>query len=176
MSRTALLRGAAVCGVAAVLGGCGGAKPVGDASELVPPSALAFVSLKTDLGSVPQVLRRFPFGPSTLKTVRNALQLKRSMGPELDLAIFKGGVVGFTQPPDEKRFEATLGPRQVHAKLRGWIVFTDKPPLLDLVRHHKGKLSELPAYRDATRRLPSDAVARAYAASGSTRLVTGAAG
>jgi hypothetical protein len=170
------VRRLAVLAVALVLVGCGGAKPVGDAAELVPPSAVAFVSVETDLGSVPQVLRRFPFGPSTLKAIRRALQLKRSMGPELELAIFKGGIVGFTQPADEKRFEATLGPAQVHAKLGGWIAFTDKPALLDLVRHHKGKLSELRAYRDATARLPSGAVARAYAASGAAGLVTRAAG
>jgi hypothetical protein len=170
------VRRLALLALAALLAGCGGPKPVNDSAELVPPSAVSFVSLRTDLGALPRVLRRFPFGPSTIKAVRRALELKKTMGPRLDLAIFKGGMVGFTQPPDEKRFEASLRPEQVHARIRGWTVFTDKPALLDLVRHHKGKLSELPAYRDATGPLPRDAVARAYAASGATGLVKAATG
>jgi hypothetical protein len=153
----------ALLGVAALLAGCGGPKPAGDAAELVPPNATAFVSLQTDLGSLPQVLNRFPFGPTVLKAVRQGLQLKSSLGPELDLAVFKGAVVSFTQPADEKAFEAALGAKQLHARIRGWTVFTTSAPLLDLVRKHNGKLSELPAYTEAVRRLPSSAVVRAYA-------------
>jgi hypothetical protein len=157
MKRLALL------GAVALAAGCGGAKPTSDAAELVPPTALSFVALQTDLGSLPRVLDRFPFGPRALKAIREDLKLKRTMGPELDLAIFKAGTVGFTQPADEKAFEASLGPKQVHARIRGWTVFTDNPSLLHLVQHHEGKLSELPAYRDAVSRLPATAVARAYA-------------
>ncbi|NUR76147.1 MAG: hypothetical protein HOQ28_07690 [Thermoleophilia bacterium] len=172
MKRLALL------GVAALLAasGCGGSKPASDAAELVPPTTLSFVSLQTDLGPLPHVLRLFPFGPAALESVRKGLQLKRSMGPQLDVAIFKGGTISFTQPVDEKRFESALGPGQLHAHIRGWTVFTAKPALLDLVRHHKGKLSELPAYRSATGRLPGDAIVRAYAASGGAGLVRRATG
>ena len=55
---------------------------------------------------------------------------------------------------------------------------TFHPSLLPEVswKDGKGKLSELPAYRDATGRLPGGAIARAYAASGAAGLVTGAAG
>ncbi|MFL5962302.1 MAG: hypothetical protein ACJ757_05350 [Gaiellaceae bacterium] len=166
MKRLALLA------VAALLAGCGGSKTAGDAAELVPPSAVAFVSLQTDLDSLPQVLNRFPFGPAALNAVRQSLQLKRSIGPELDLAIFKAGTVSFTQPKDVKAFEAALGPKQLQARIRGWTVFTDSAPLLDLVQHHKGKLSELPAYTDAFGRLPAHAVVRAYALpSGASGLV-----
>ena len=161
---------------AALVTGCGGSKPAGDAAELVPPNAVAFVSLQTDLGSLPQVVDRFPFGPTVLRAVRQGLRLKASMGPRLDLALFKGGMVGFTQPADEKQFEATLGPKQVHARIRGWTVFTDNAALLDLVQHHKGKLSELPAYTDAFGRLPAAAVVRAYGASAASGLALGVAG
>jgi hypothetical protein len=157
----------------ALLVGCGGGgKPAGNAAELVPPSTQSFVSLQTDLGSVPRVLNRFPIGPAALKAVREGLKLKPSMGPELDLAIFKGGTVGFTQPADEKAFEAALGPKQLHARIRGWTVFTDSAPLLDLVKHHKGKLSELPAYTAAMERVPAHAVLRAYS---TTALTSGLA-
>jgi hypothetical protein len=158
--------------VVVVAAGCGGAKPAGDAAELVPPSTLAFVSLDTDLGAVPRVLDRFPFGSSTLKAIRRALLLRPSMGPRLELAVFKSGTVSFVQPPDEKRFEATLRARELHARIRGWTVVTEQPALLDLVRHHEGRLADLPAYRDATKRLHRDAVVRAYAASGAAGLVT----
>jgi hypothetical protein len=157
------VRRLALLGLAAVLAGCGGAKPAPDAAELVPPSTQAFVKVQTDLGALPQVLNRFPFGTQALSTVRQSLQLNGSMGPELDLAIFKAGTVGFTQPKDKKAFEASLGPKQLHARISGWTVFTDSAALLDLVRHHKGKLSELPAYTDAFGRLPAGAVVRAYA-------------
>jgi hypothetical protein len=98
------------------------------------------------------------------------------MGPELDLAIFKGGMVGFTQPADEKAFEAALGPKKLHAGIRGWTAFTDSAPLLDLIKHHKGKLSELPAYTDATGRLPANAAVRAYGSSRAGGLAIGATG
>jgi hypothetical protein len=155
----------------ALLTGCGGgAKTAGNAAELVPPSAQSFVSVQTDLGSVPHVVNRFPIGPAALKAVQQGLKLKPSMGPELDLAIFKAGTVGFTQPADEQAFEAALGPKQLHARISGWTVFTDSAPLLDLVKHHKGKLSELPAYTAAMGRLPASAVLRAYS---TTALASG---
>jgi hypothetical protein len=160
MKRLALL------GVVAVVAGCGGPKPTSDAAELVPPNALSFVTLQTDLGSLPKVLNRFPVGPRALKAIRQNLKLKSTMGPQLDLAIFKAGTVGFTQPADEQAFEASLGPKQVHARIRGWTVFTENASLLHLVQHHKGKLSELPAYIEAMGRLPGAAVARAYGAKG----------
>jgi hypothetical protein len=167
----------ALCGVVAVLAGCGGgSSSAGDAAELVPPSAVAFVSVQTDLDSLPQALNRFPFGPAALKAVRQGLKLEPSMGPQLDLAIFKGGTVGFTQPADEKAFEAALGPKQLHARIQGWTVFTDSAALLDLMRNHRGKLSDLPAYRDATGRLPAGAVVRAYGASNAGELVVGITG
>ena len=162
--------------MAALLAGCGGSKPAADAAELVPPNATAFVSLQTDLGSLPRVLNRFPFGPSVLKAVRQGLQLKPTLGPQLDLAIFKGGMVGFTQPADETAFEAALGPKQHHARIRGWTVFTASAPLLDLVQHHKGTLSGLLAYQEAFRRLPASAVVRAYGASNTSGLVLGVTG
>jgi hypothetical protein len=152
----------ALVGIVALLAGCGSSKPAGDAAELVPASADSFVALQTDLGSLPQVLNRFPVGPAALRALRQGLKLKPSLGPELDLAIFKAGTVSFTQPPDEKRFDAALGPKQLHARIRGWTAFTTNARLLDLVQHHKEKLSELPAYTDAIGLLPSHAVVRAY--------------
>lgn len=166
MKRLALLALAAL-----LAGGCGGAKEATDASELVPPSALAFVSLETDLGGIPRVLDRFPFGPSALRDVRRALHPRRTMGPRLELALFKAGSVSFVRPPDEKRFVATLGPKQLHARIRGWTVFTEKPGLLDLVRRHEGRLSELRAFRRAMKGLPADATVRAYAAPSATGML-----
>jgi hypothetical protein len=165
----------ALLAAVAMLAGCGGgSKPAGNAAELVPPSALAFVSVRSDLGSLPQVLKRFPFGATALKAVRQGLQLRPSTGSQLDLAIFKAGTVGFTQPADEKAFEAALGPKKLHAQIRGWTVFTDSAQLLDLIKHHKGKLSELPAYKNAIGRLPASAVVRAYGARGAGASVLGA--
>jgi hypothetical protein len=166
----------ATLGVVVLLAGCGGSKPAGAASELVPPSAVAFVSLDTDLGSLPRLIDRFPFGPKAVKAVRRALALKRSAGPEIDLAFFKGGMVAFTQPADQKAFEASLQSSVVHARVRGWTAYTDNPALLHLVQHHKGKLSEQPGYDDAFARLPSGAVVRAYVASAAKALISGFSG
>ncbi|MFL5928568.1 MAG: hypothetical protein ACJ77E_16675 [Gaiellaceae bacterium] len=160
--------------VVAVLGGCGGggAKPVDDAAELAPPTTPTFVVLKTDPGLQARVLGRFPFGPSTLREIRQGLRMKRVLGPELELAIFRSGTVFFTQPPDEKRFEAALAVNQVHARIRGWTAYTNKPALLDLVRHQHGALATRSAYVAATRSLPTDALVRAYTVRGA-RAVPG---
>jgi hypothetical protein len=166
------MRPLALLALVALLAACGSAKPAADGAELVPPSTLAFVSLGSDLDGVPRVLDRFPFGPAALQDVRRSLRLRPSMGQKVEVAFFRGGMVELLQPPDEKRFEATLRPAELHARIRGWTVVTDKPALLDLVRRHKERLADLAAYRDATKRLPADAVARAYAAAGATRLVT----
>jgi hypothetical protein len=152
------------------LAGCGsggGAKPVADAAALAPPTTPTFVALKTDLGALPQVLRRFPFGPPALAALRRELGSMRGvLGPQLDVAIFEHGSVFFTQPRDEKRFEKSLAPNQVHARLRGWTAYTDNAELLDLVRHHAGALSARRAYVHATEALPRDAVVRAYTTTG----------
>jgi hypothetical protein len=174
---------AAVAFAAAGCGGGGGGS-ASSASDIVPPDALAFLTLNTSFGSsqdksAADVLNKFPLKSKLISSLEqsatksgvNFNSLKKSVGPEVDVAILdvdnKRVAVGFTQPKDEKAFDQALASAKkplVHEKISGWTVFAETQPALDAVKNRSGKLADVPQYKDASASTPSstDAVATAY--------------
>ncbi len=172
--------------LAVLAGGCGGGGGTADsAAGIVPEGALAYVTVNTDFGSgqlksAESIIRKFPLGPHVLQAIRTGIQsnggpnaraLQRSVGPEVDVAILDVGgkldAVGYTQPKDEKAFDAILDQpgtsHAVHTKISGWTAFATDQAFLDAAKHRKGNLSDDVAYQAASKTLPDDAIARAFA-------------
>jgi hypothetical protein len=178
--------------LALLAAGCGGGSSGGggstasDAASLVPADALGYIAANTDFSGGPLksavgILDKFPIKPKVLDQIKSGLlkqgidsdALASSIGPVTDIAILDvDGVtsaVGFTQPKDEKTFDAQLDKgqsRAVHEKIDGWTVFADKQSFIDAVKNRKANLSDDAAYQAAAKTLPaeSDAIATAYAA------------
>ncbi|HEY6960574.1 MAG TPA: hypothetical protein VI408_01655 [Gaiellaceae bacterium] len=177
---------AGVALAAVVLAGCGsaGGGSAADPAGLVPQDALAYVTVDTDLGSgqlksAQSVLDKFPFKDSVLQAIRSSIAsggvnvraVKSSIGPEVDVAAVSAdsnvGAVGFTQPKDEKAFDAQLDAHKlIHTTMSGWTVFSDKQAYIDAVKSRKSNLSDDEAYKTAGQTIPSsgDAIVRVYAA------------
>ena len=188
---------AAVATVAILASACGGGggKATADAADLVPPDALAYLTVDTDLSSsqlksAQSVLDKFPIKPRILSAIRSSLRrqgtnidsLEASIGSQLDIAILRvngeSGAVGFAQPKDEKAFGAQLDKdKAVHAALNGWTVFAEKQAFLDAVKHRSGKLSDDAAYQAAVKTIPGagDAILRVYGSTAGARTALGAA-
>jgi hypothetical protein len=175
----------------AILGaGCGGGSNAskttsGDASSLVPADALGYIVANTDFGAGPlksaeAILDKFSFAPTVLREIKTGLleqgidsdALSSSIGPQTDIAILsvngETSAVAFTQPTDEKTFDAQLDrgrSKALHEKIDGWTVFSDKQAFIDAVKHRKADLADDPTYQAAAKTLPAeaDAVATAYA-------------
>jgi len=169
--------------------GCGGGGGGGgSAAGLVPPDALAFVTVNTDLGSgqdaaAEAVLNKFPIKVKLLDAIRKGVAssgldlnaLESSVGPEVDVAVLqvsgKPAPVGFTQPKDEKAFDGQLEagkqPLQ-HANISGWTVFAQTTAALDAIRNRTANLSDLQPFKDAIAAVPSsgNALATAYVVPG----------
>jgi hypothetical protein len=179
-----------VCALALAAPGCGGgSKAAESAAGLVPATAQVFVSLDTDLHSdqvksADAVLKKFPIRGTVLKQIRSQLEsagvryaaLKGSLGPRVDVAVLdvdSGETVAFTQPTDEKAFEQAVqssgDTKVVFARIHGWTAFSDKQDALDQVKHADEKLADAALYKDATAKLPDEALATAYAAGAAVR-------
>ncbi|MGZ4340436.1 MAG: hypothetical protein ACXVQ3_10300 [Gaiellaceae bacterium] len=188
----------AIASIAVLAAGCGsagGGNSTGDAAALVPPDALAYLSVDTDFSSTQiknaeAVLNKFPIKAKLLQQLRSSLAksgtdvdaLKASIGPEVDVAILKvngeTNAVGYTQPSDENAFVAQLDKEKtVHTKIDGWTVFSDKQPFLDAAKNRSGRLSDDVAYQAAMKTVPGtgDAIARVYASAAGTQTALGAA-
>jgi hypothetical protein len=174
----------AAAAAAALLAGCGGggsATGGESAAGLVPADAAAFVSVNTDfssgqLRSADDVLAKFPIRDEVLEYARKAIReygidvdaLRRSAGPEIDLAVLDEHAklaAGFTRPKDEERFDRLLDRKGLlHARKSGWTVFARDQGALDAVKRAEEKLADAPAYEHATAKLPDEAIAKAYVA------------
>src|SRR5437763_5889856 len=155
---------AATAAVALIAAGCGGAGGGGggssDAASLVPADALAYVTVDTDLSSsqlasANGILEKFPIRAKLLRQIRSSLAqsgtnvraLESSVGPEVDIAALtvngETNAVGFTQPKDEKAFDAQLDKDStLHTKIDGWTVFSDKQAGIDAVKSRKANLGD----------------------------------
>jgi hypothetical protein len=190
---------AALALLAILAAGCGsaGGSSTADGAGLVPPSALAYLTVDTDLGSsqlksAQSVLDKFPIKGKVLAQIRSALQkqganldaLESSIGPQLDVAILKvngrSGAVGLTQPKDEQAFDAQLdkgSPPAVHTQIDGWTVFSDKQVFIDAVKSRTGNLSDDTRYQAAVKTVPAprDAIVTAYVSAAGAETAAGAA-
>jgi hypothetical protein len=176
---------ATLAGLAILAAGCGGSGgSSSDAADLVPPDALAYMTLDSDLGSAQlksaqSILNKFPIKAQVLQALRSSASsngvglraLEGAVGPEVDVAALritgKTGAVAFTQPSDEKAFDAQLdkGPKPLlHEKIGGWTAVSDNQAFLDAVKHRSGKLSDDLAYTAAVATLPAagEAIARVF--------------
>jgi hypothetical protein len=190
---------AALALLAILAAGCGsaGGSSTSDGAGLVPPDALAYLTVDTDLGSsqlksADSILDKFPIKAKVLQQIRSALKkqgvdldaLKSSIGPQLDVAILKvngqTGAVGLTHPKDEQAFDAQLdrgSSPTVHTRIDGWTVFSDKQQFLDAVKNRTANLSDDARYQAAVKTVPaaSDAIATAYVSAAGARTAAGAA-
>ena len=187
--------GAAACGG----GGEGGSATGGEsAATLVSESALAFVTIDTDLESdqiqsADDVLKKFPIRERVLAEIRrglseegvNADALRRSAGPELDIAVLGATgelVAAFTQPRDEDEFIRLLesgDEPSKHVEKDGWIVFSDEQAALDAilaVGDDDPKLADAEPFEQATAELPEEAIAKVYASRRGIRTALSAGG
>src|SRR3954470_19609903 len=122
---------AALSALALATAGCGGSSafiggsPRADAAQLVPPTALAFVSSNTDLESsqwqrLDDLTRGLPARQRLEKMLRDTLAQKHldfeagarpALGPELNLAVLGGDaadpeVIALVQPDDQAKLRA----------------------------------------------------------------------
>lgn len=187
-------RVAAIAALAVLAAGCGsgGGSSASDAADLVPPTALGYITVDTnvssgELSSAKSIVDTFPFGSMVLRELRTQIAqggistsgLESSIGPELDIAILRVdgrvGAVGFTRPRNEKTFDRQLtsgSSSEVHAKIDGWTAFADTKPFLDAVQTRSGRLATEPAYIAAFKTVPGagDAIARAFVAPAGLRV------
>jgi hypothetical protein len=174
---------AVLTAVASVAAGCGGASGGGGSSGsavgLVPGDAIAFVTVATDTGgtqlkNAQAVLDKFPahtkliaaFEKSLASSGMNAAQLETAVGPEVDVAILKVDgkpvPVGFTKPKDVTAFTALLK-KAKSEQISGWTVFASTQAALDAVKNRTTNLSDASDYQDASKSLPGDTLASAFA-------------
>jgi hypothetical protein len=174
---------AVLAAVTSVAAGCGGASggggSSGSAAGLVPGDAIAFITVSTDTGgtqlkNAQAVLDKFPahtkliasFEKSVASSGMNVAQLESSAGPELDVAILKidgkPAPVGFTRPKDATAFAAQLK-KAKSEQISGWTVFASTQAALDAVKNRTTNLSDASDYQDASKSLPGDTLASAFA-------------
>jgi Protein of unknown function (DUF3352) len=181
------------CGGASSTGSASGAKLGSDAAQLVPPDALAFVSLDTDQSSqqwqqLDALTRGLTVRTQVLQKVNAALaqhglsygqDVKPALGKELELAVLKveagsPEVVAFTQPADDATLRS-LAAKFDHGtdhytvqKIGGWSVVADSPDTFAAVRAAQSgrSLGDTSAYAAAQSQVAGSAILRAYVASG----------
>jgi hypothetical protein len=154
------------------VGGCASAGATGPgsadgAASIVPSNAVAFVAASTDLSSSQWhtlgnvFLKRF----EAQTKLSFANDVKPALGNEVDVALLPGKkVVGFVQPSDSAKLDAFLSKHKVASRTIGdWTAIAQDAATLATVAGAKGHLSDSPLFTAAMKRLPSDALVRAYA-------------
>jgi hypothetical protein len=176
---------AVVALLAAGCGGGGAGNSLPAAAKVVPASAPALISVKTDFNS-PQfrnalvLMRKFPDALPALRrfSAENDVDFVRdvipALGPEVDIVWldFKNGgnnVVGLTQPRNKAKFKSlvTKGPDQaVTGEVNGWSVLADSQAKIDAFRaaSTRDKLDGVSEFKDAMAKLDENAAVRAYVA------------
>lgn len=157
-----------------LLVGCGSsAKPAGglgtDAAELVPPTALAFISVDTDLRSKEWKRVLDVVGPVGLPID----ELRPALGDQLDLAVLELGddepsAIALVQPKDEAKLRSLvskLGTEYSVREIGGWSVVAESEDEFAQVRRAESgrSLAETHWFADASAEFSGDALATAYA-------------
>ena len=177
---------AGVALAAAGCGGGGGGEGLPAAAKVVPASAPALISIRTDFNSSQfknalVLLRKFPGAFPALRRasaqnghVDFARDVKPALGPEFDVVWldFKNGgndVVGLTQPKDKAKFKALANKGQdksATGEVNGWSVFADTQAQIDAFRRASSgdKLDGVSEFKDAMAKLDANAAVRAYVA------------
>jgi hypothetical protein len=176
-----LLAASVACGLVLagglVLAACGGAGTaggaLGDAAEVAPASAKAFVVLRTD-GDAEQtraavgLLERFPAIRDAELDIRE--DVLPALGDEVAVVALTGGeMIGLARPEDREKLDALLAKgseRTVTRELDGWTAFADDDAALDAFERARaaGTLADDESFREEFDALPSDALALAWTA------------
>ena len=186
-----LLAGLALIAAGCGGGGGGGGNALPDAADVVPASAPALISVKTDFSSQQfrnalLLLRKFPDALPALRrfgaengNVDFAHDVKPALGPELDVVWldFRNGgsdVVGLTQPKDNGKFKALMSKgsgQSATGEVNGWSVVADSQSQIDAFRRASSgdKLDGVAAFKDAMSRLDERSAVRAYVAGDSVQ-------
>jgi Protein of unknown function (DUF3352) len=185
--------------------GCGGSSSSnGSASgsaagaTVIPASAVAYVSVNTDLGSdqwkkVDALSRKFPGRAKAIADFEKELakqnldfdkDVKPALGPEVDVAWLDfadngQNVVAVTQPKDESKLAALVKKNNADSsnqtlyteKVGDWTAISDSQAKLDRLKsaQNGSKLSDDSSFKDAVSDLPDEALVKAYVNGASIR-------
>ena len=188
-----------------VAAGCGGStssKGSASGSEagatVVPASAVAYVSVNSDLGSdqwkkADALSKKFPGRAKALADFQKELakqnldfqkDVKPALGPELDVAWldFADGGKNFvllTQPKDEAKLTALVeknnrdssNQKLYTEKVGDWSAIAQSQAVLDRLKsaQNGAKLSDEDSFKDAVADLPDESLVKAYVNGGSIR-------
>jgi hypothetical protein len=175
--------------LAAGCGGGGGGSATGGTggATKIPKSAPLVISLNTDFNGseIKQLLglaKKFPGRDLAYARFRQALSkqsidfdqdVKPALGPETDIVFLDfqhatSHVVVISKPPSKAKFTALAkkgkNPSETVDIGDGWMAACDDQAVLARYQDElkSGKLADLRAYKDATKDLPSDALAKLY--------------
>jgi hypothetical protein len=190
MSGMRIVAAALAVGFALAAAGCGSVERTAaagelgrDASTLVPPDSLAFVSIDTRLDSEQwRVVEDLTGG---LKLLRSSLRerdldldrdVQPALGDEVNLAVLgvEGGqpeVVALAKPEDEAKLRALAAKfdegdeHYTVERIAGWSVVADSAQAFEKVRGAESgrSLADVQWFQEASRQVSGDALALAYA-------------
>lgn len=172
-------------------GGGGTAAAVGGSASVVPASAVAYVTVDTDLSSsqwnaVDELLNRFPAKARLLTMLRASFEedakvswendVKPALGDTLDVVVIDTGSgprpVFLVQPNDEGKFDSLVqklnesepGDDAVTGEFEGWRLIADKQLEIDAFREAASgaKLADDQSFEDAISDLDDEALVKAY--------------
>jgi len=157
MRRLVLLAAAAI-----ITAGCASAQATGPgspdgAATIVPGDATAFVAARTDLDSA----EWHAIGKAFLQKYAS---LQAAVGEELDVAVLPDKqAVAFTQPRDAQKLDALAKKHDLVTRTIGeWTAIGKTDAALDAVASAKTHLADSSVFTEAMKRLPADALVRAY--------------
>jgi hypothetical protein len=201
------MRGLAAAGLAALVlstAACGGsslsatATAGAEAAGLVPPDALALLSINTDLDAeqwqrLDELTSGLDARARIRRMVREALAKKQldlerdvrpALGSELDLAVLgiengKPEVIALARPEDEAKLRALAsrfdegGDHYTVEPVGDWSVVAESPEDIAAVRRAETatSLADSARFREAQRELPDDAVARVFVSHEALRVL-----
>jgi hypothetical protein len=190
------MRWLAAAGLAALVlatAACGGTgtllagSPGDEAAQLVPPDAIAFVSIDSRLDSAQWRTVRELFGPTHLPLgLDYERDVKPAVGDELSFAVLgihdgKPEAVALVKPTDDAKLRALVGrfdqgdEHYAVQHVGDWAVVADSRAAFAAVnRAEAGRsLADVPQFQRAMEHLDGDALAVAYAGGGTSQLLPG---
>jgi hypothetical protein len=188
---------APLAALALLAGGCGGKSSNGSASgaaagaTVVPASAVAYLSVNTDLGSdqwkkADALSKKFPGRAKAIASFEKDLakngvdfqkDVKPALGPEVDVAwldFADGGknVVALTQPKDDARLLVLVAKQNKSEpknklyieKVGDWSAVAQSQAILDRLKsaQNGSKLADDSSFKDAVADLPDQALVKVY--------------
>ena len=202
--RMRLAAAAPLAALALLAGGCGGSSSKGSASgaaagaTVIPASAVAYVSINTDLGSdqwkkADALSKKFPGRAQAIAEIQKELtkanldfqkDVKPALGPEIDVAWLDfadngQNAVAVTQPKDDAKFAALVKKGNASdpknklytEKVGDWTAISDSQAKLDRLAsaQNGAKLADDSSFKDAVADLPDEALVKVYVNGGAVR-------